>query len=326
MGDVAEKPEAEPLVLTEREIAIARGEDPDAAVEGGKEAELTPEVGQDAAGQPAPEGGKDAAPPAVNAEWVDDDVLGLARSYGLDENDVKQFDDAEAFRKATLLFDKKLLAEAGQKPADVVAAPKAVPVADTVTDDPAAIDPQAYIDAGYDEQTVALVKAHKQLADEVVRLRAEAQAAQQRTAAEFERDRLLTYHDAVDQLDEKRYGRTLDNAGTIVPLTKEADDNRRKLHDTAQLLATKSPPGTPLSVILKRAEKIAFAEELAAEERRVYQEKVAKQSAKRRPAAGRSKPIAAPVSADGDVDEAVDIANRPEIVKAWNRMQEEAGA
>ena len=135
-------------------------------------------------------------------------------------------------------------------------------------------------------------------------------------------------------MDSARYGRTLDDKGGLRKLTTQEDANRAKLHQAAMTIRDailmqaqrqgRQPEMLPLPVLLKRAENYAFAEEIRAQERQAFSEKVTQQSKQRRPATGRTR-VTPPKQASGNSDSAQSIANHPDLVKAWDQYQQENG-
>lgn len=348
------------LELTEREKEIAAGGDPDAVTQesatdgAGVEAEGTdapteiPDGGEAEAGdgsEDQPEGGTDAAPEPET--WIDDDAKTLAKSYGLTEDELSTFGSAAEFDRATALFDRKLVAGVRAAPVAEPAAESA-PVIPPVTQDAAPslkkLDEQAYVKAGYDNDTLELVRNHNAMVEQNERLAKMVGELDQFRQQQVQQDELVQhrrrldhFHDVVDQLDAGRYGRSVDDNGRPLPLNKLTNENRKTLWENANLLrdglalqARRS--GQPveelsMSVLLKRAERLAFGNDLIAEERRKFQEQVSAQSKRRRPAAGRSRPMAPvkPAEGGGVADPAAEIASNPEIIKMWDRFQDESG-
>jgi hypothetical protein len=117
---------------------------------------------------------------------------------------------------------------------------------------------------------------------------------------------------AADTLE--RYGRT----GSL----SEADVAKRStLWDTARVvaedLASRGQPMPSMNVLLKRAEIVAFGDELLSEKKAKLAGVVKNQSAKRRPV-GRTvaRPGKKP-AAEGSDDPVAAIANSPELAKFW---------
>jgi hypothetical protein len=310
--------------LTPREIAIARGEDPDAVKEEAKEAEgdteevVDQEPGKDAG---ADGGGKEAS-------WVNDEVRETAKGYGLSDEDVQAFKDPETFRAACLLIDKQLVKSIQDKPVESKEEKqdaKDLPL----------LDLKRYEEAEYDENTIALVKYANALREELDSIRGETKQLQAERADRERRHEIAAFHDAVDQLDAERYGRTIDERGRPVPLGKAHDETRRKLYEQAQTLAAgivtraqvlgKPVEMPPLSVLVRRAEQLAFGEEIRQEEKKKLLAKAAEQSKRRRPVGG-ARGTVTPRTRKENVDPIKEIVNSPELVAFWDRVQEENGS
>jgi len=341
-GTEGQKSTLEPL--TERETAILKGEEPDAAGQAGQgEAASSVEVAagqkpvgeakerataeggtEAAAASPQPEPEKSAAP-----EWITDDVLTLAASYGMSAEDLADFQDASEFTRAGRLFDRALTSRHKVAEAQEPVAPKPPAGKDeTGKISPAEkveLDPEKWAADGYDENTVTLVKYAKGLRGDLDAVRAQAEqfmAFQQK----LEQQRLYDAFDqVVDGLDPKLYGRFLDPTGP--KLTQAQSDNRVKLWKQAgelqAVLKAASPDkeNPPMPVLVQRAHQMAFAEELRKQDRERLREQIAAQAQRRRPVPVRPKPVA-----DGrkgkdqsDEDPAKVIANHPEVVKFWEQ-------
>lgn len=352
--------ENETFELTDREKAIAAGENPDAIVErddsagsdtvaetesgeveGDDNAGSDPDGGGDseqAGTQDANEGGTEAAQPV---SWVSDQVRGIAKSCGISDEELSEFRDEAEFARATRLIDRRMTAAAEkirQQQAPVAQAP-ATP-AQTAAQAAAAkerqkLDPQKYRDAGYDEETVKLVEHVAQRDEErdqeIQRLHSVMEALIGERQAESQRSRVATFHSLVDTMDPELYGKSSElQSGT------PTDENRRKLWESADLLiagmvsqaqaAGQRPEIPPLNVVLQRAEQLAFADVFQQRAKRDYQERVLAQSQRKRPSTGRSRPATSVGSARSDVDFTAEaIANNPSLVKLWEKYQEQNG-
>jgi len=346
------------LELTDREKIIAGGGDPDAEPEKPAEGTQGGDAKPGEPSEPPAANGTDATPavpdrgdPVVTkpvedvpvepeptepeptdgeppTTWVDDETREVASSYGISNADLEDFGSKEEFERATRLFDRQLLA-GEQKPAAPVAPapPKPEPQvpleAPTAEEQVGKLDVKKYQDAGYDEDTVALVRAHNAMLERVEELnKAQAQVEEARHAEE-DRQAIMGFHEAMDALDERRYGRA--ERG----LKSEQDANREKvynqtvaLHNGMQAHAERlGRQLEPISwaALTKRAERLVFGDEIIAEEKRQYQERVAAQARKRRPAPGRARPVAPAKASDEDAGD--ETANHPEVIKIWDKLQ-----
>lgn len=349
------------LELTEREKAIARGDDPNAVTTaaeietpaeestaensagGGEQItsdDLAPsagassdDAGKDARSLEGTAGGKDAAN-LTEGHWLDSDAdtKTLGQSYGLNDEDLRTFKSADELRRAAQLWDRQLSrpnqpAPAGSQPA---------PAAAVSTPPELDLDVKKYEEAGYDEDTINLVKYTQALKGQLEAVKKQAADAHAHTQEQIRRQNAAAFHDVVDTLNEPLFGRVTKN-GQRVDLPKNLDDNRLKLKDAAETLATgivtratqagQKPDFPPIRILLERAANLVFANELREQERAKLTSKLQQQSKTRRPVGG-SRPTqrAAEKKPDGGYrDEAKQVADDPAIVKMWNQFQEANG-
>ncbi len=358
-----EATEESTLELSEREIAIARGEDPDipleqaspadteatgeaeVATDGGDKGgtEAADETSAQVVGEPnaiSPDAqepakdGKQGGKEAAAGSWIDADALALGQSYGLSDDELKGFSSADEFRRAARLFDRQLAAgklPAG-RPQDSQAAAEEKPGEQPEAKAEAVeLDVETYRKAGYDDDTIRLVQYAKGLKEKVDAFEPQINEIRQSFAQQQQQQQIQVFHDAVDQLDEKTFGRSIDKHGRFIPLPREADDNRRKLFGAMQTLSSgmlaQGQELPPVSVLLKRAEQFAFAEEIESRAKRKVQEQLTAQSKRRRPApASRAARPTAARRQSGVGGQVSEIVDNPEIVKLWEQMQQENGA
>jgi len=338
---VVESPKVEVVApLTEREIAIIDGVEPKEIKPESDGGEVKEDVGQ-AASTPVASG-KEAAPSddsEAEKPWADATAVELARSYGLTEDDLKQFSGPEEFNRAALLFDRTLLskgqaanavpAKEDNSPAEAAPPPKS----DSASPD-GLVDPQKFIDAGYDETTVEMAKALRAQQEQTRKLQQYVEQSQAEQQAYSTQRVMETFHDYVDALDDPLFGKSLDEQNKPVAMQGKSEGaNREKLYQTAYAIQDQlvrdaqlrgaAPEIPPLPVLLRRARLVAFSDEIMKREKREYQERVAAQSKRRRPSAGRPKELS---PAEKETDPAKALANDPAIVKLWNHLQEESGA
>lgn len=305
------------LELTEREKAIASGNDPDEV--GAEDAE---EEGDEAEGKEAV--GKDDAASGVEgtdapgSDWVDS-YKELAESYGIDDETLQTFKDEAQFKLFGSLLDKKLAeveAEAGKAEKAEKPAKRKAKEAETEDD---ALDIEAYETAGYDEDTLKIVKS-------VSKLQGTVKALLERNA-ELEHKLAEGSKQSIDAEIDKLGGRF----GSGENLTRAQTKARQKLLDASELVRQnleKRGEKVSTSVLLRRAELVAFGDEILAEERAKQKEaltqSIKKQSAKRRQV-GRNN--AKPPARNGRPGEAADpvkaIANSPEVVALWNSFKQD---
>lgn len=346
--------ETESLELTEREMAIARGEDPDAIVANppaetpgeapandepsavsdeveSSEQAGDPEAVQDADANRGDGGGKEAA-------WITENVRALAASYQLSDEELSQFNSPEEFSRATALFDKRLLA-AGQGKGDtlspVAGSPAGAPPAGAAAPDKPEssaadeddLDLKKFEDQGYGPDVLALVKAVRTQREEIARVRKQHEEFRREAVERVRQERLSAFHSAVDGcLDETLFGRTV-RRGQRVAISQEEDGNRRQVWDAARtmerILVESGQPVPPEAILVQRAAQVVLGDKMREAEQKKRQAALVAQSKRRRPAAAASmKP--APVQ-DAKKEEE-DVVNNPKLVAAWKKLQEENGS
>lgn len=338
------------IKLTDREIAIAKGEDPDApvveAVETPQEAEQTVEkdeaVEQDAHGKDADDKGTDAQPqPETDSasDWVNDEVVELAQSYGLTAEELRQFASPEEFRRAGVLFDKQLT-----KPAKTEEAAPANP--ETKADAEVDFDIAKLKEEGYDDTTLKIAETAKTAKERTAALEkqlSEIATKQKEYVARYQeqltQQRMDMFHREVDDLNQDLFGKRRDADGKFIKLDPKLDKNRERLMEAADVIYEgmvnhAKRLGRPLEnvnpkVILKRAMNMAFAEEMAAAEKAKLTAQMEAQSKKRRSVgvANRTAPReAAPKVPTSLSEQARLIANDPKLVAFWNKATQENGS
>jgi hypothetical protein len=261
-------------------------------------------------------------------EWLTDAHRELASSYGLADEDLKDFGSEAEFRRATRLIDRQLTAaveaqrqaqeranqEQTRKQAeDAAKANQATSTAPKLTK----LDLAKLKEAGYDEDTINLLKTQNDVIDylessekEKAELREQTKRLEQQFQS-FSQMSAQPKPSAAPTSSTKRSmawvmsGSAKPSApmGSFRQLSRAADDNRRKLYDTAEMLAQgmlaqqraagMQPQLPPLSVILQRAKALAFAEDIRAEERKKVQAEVTAQAKRVRPVATQSAPTTA---------------------------------
>lgn len=341
----------ESLELNDRELAIARGDDPNDVLskdvsitdaspdveeetqeevteEQASEAEDSTEADQESSQEEA-EGGTDAAD-----TWLDDSMRELGRSYGLSDEELGRFSNADEFRRAALLFDKRLTPEARQQ----TPPPKTEETQETPEEEPdeLSLDPEKYREAGYDDETIAIVKYAADLRSRHDALAQQVEALNKHHQEQEATRVIAAFHDAVDELDEGRYGRSMDKNGRPRTLTKEHDEARHQLWDAAAtmrdyLMRQAQQTGGQMpsdKVILQRAEHMAFGEAIAQSQTDRIKKDIQAQSRKRRPVANaRPAPKRSQTQSSlGEHDLAAEYANHPAIVEAWERLTQESGS
>ena len=319
---VDEGAQDENMTLTDREISIARGEDPETA------GELEEDATEEADGMDAVEeedGASEAEGKDADSSWVNDDVKKLAESYGIGEEGLSaNFQNESEFRRFAAMLSKYGVEQQGEQPESEQASEPAHDEAHDEAHEEAhdSLDPKWFEENGYDEQTVkivdTLVKSEalvQQLTDRIGKLEGmlEESGKQQETAL-LER--------AIDDIGGR--------FGSSGSLSDEQRTARDKLLEAAEVvkqsLEKRGETTVTAATLLRRAELLAFGDEILAEEgaraKEALAEKVKKQSAKRRPVGRNTKP---PVRRElpGEAEDPVKaIANSPEVLEFWNSLED----
>lgn len=323
----------EELVLTEREEAIAQGKDPDEVLElpeddgggGGDTEQVTQEAaGEEVAQTEQPEGGTEAA----SSVWQDE-VRGIASTYGLSDEELNEFGGADEFRRFAKIVDRRMVARQQVPPQTP---PEQTPPPSGTQDEIADLDIEKFDKAGWDDTSKELVGVVKKLSERVKQMAPELDQLRSMRAEQAQAARAndaYAFHAAVDELDEKRYGRVVKD-GKLGTINEALDDNRRKLHESMAEIAAgivtraqaigREPKLPPYSALVREAELRAFGGDIAKQAKAEVVEKIAAQSKTRRPASGvaRRRVGAAPVK--GAPKTSQELAQDPEILEAWREL------
>lgn len=333
------------LKLTEREKAIARGEDPDAlgtAIFEEPIAEV-PDDGEEDSQEAGEEGFEDRSEEdaeevseedsqevseeeSVTEEvdekgWLTDSVRELADSYGFSEQELSEFGSLAEFNRAGRLFDRALLRRPKEEEPKAQDPPPAEP--------PSEFKPP--IDEGlfseYGDNEMQMVRAVNEQAREIESLRAWKQQMEQYA----QEQQFAQFHRACDELNPELFGKAFDEHGNVNPLSNEAHKQREKLYDVYRIMvdvaSKQSQQGQQFPnerILLQRAYNAEFPEVVhqTAVSKRVS---AAKSQASRKRQVGRQGGAKAPEVAVNPHD-AKSIANHPSIVKLFERFDRENGA
>lgn len=308
--DEAKEQSDAPIELTAREIAIAKGEDPD-AIEETSSGEV--------------ESQEDDSPVGFS-----DTDRELATKYGIGEDELAEFGTPAALQKAVALIERL-------KPTDGTTDKSASDAVDggvvpepkgeqDKQEDPWAIekvDPDKFSEEEYDEETRGLVKSLRKTQDALEQalgyIKTQQQAAEQEAAAKNAK----VFHDTLDSMPDE-FGQSVKD-GKPVKLTAEQEAARLKVRDAAETiyagLITRKAPVPPLEEIIKQAITMVngVARKSADKRQALLEQSAMKRSTGTAAAATRRKP--APPS-DGTPES---IASHPDIDRVWRQFQEANG-
>lgn len=317
--------EDQEVTLSDREIAIAKGEDPDAEpVQEEVEAEET---------QQEPEAVEEEVveeEPAVDAFSLGDRKL--AARYGLSEEDLQKFGSPEALHHALDLFDKTgtkvdQSEDSAESPAkdsaeDAAAEDKGGALSELLGFEK--LDVSKYENSAdpYDEDTLELVKHVRKTEDLLEKLTSAITSTQ--TA-----DNSNTFHDMLDKYPEV-YGNTMKD-GNPVKIDSKYEQARQAVVDQAETIyagiVARKGQVPPMSQIIEQAMMAVHGKTLAAAKPQSQSKKdnLKKQSSMRR-SVGSAATNKKRQAADIDSSDARSIAKHPDLEALWRKAQEENGA
>lgn len=329
--DESTQQEDSSVQLTDREIAIAKGEDPDNPVE---------DVQEDVEDQPEAEVASaeneqvDEPEESSAEESVDVFSLGdrkLAQKYGLTEEDLQKFGSPEALHHALDLFDRSGTKVQSQE--DSTEGP-----AEESTEDAAAeedggalsellgfkkLDVSKYENAEdpYDSDTLELVKHVRKTEDLLEKITESIATAQSSKNAE-------TFHDMLDKYPSV-YGNTMDN-GKPVRINADFEKARQAVKDQAEVIyagiVAKKGDVPPMETIIEQAMMAVHGKNLSsAGSKSTRSQDLKKQSSMKR-SVGSVATTKRRQSEDVDPTDAKQIARHPDVEAFFKKAQEENGA
>ena len=325
--------------LTDREIIIAKGGDPDEASSGEEES-------LDEAADSEPEASEPETSETETSEpesWVTDKIRDRAKPYNLSDQDLEDFGSEDNFEKTARALDRQAAYFAGKEA-------KAKPGEESKDDDESAesdekeLDPfekqqeriKKLKDEGYEEEVIdVLDKATELAASENKRnkeLQDQLSLIQERYDLEEQDRQAKNFHDVMDTMDEELFGRTYVD-GEYRDLPKEQDENRRKVwlgvDETAngiQATAERdgvSPEFPDNKTLIQQAADMKFGAQLRSQEQGRISRQVKQQSKRRRPVGSPAKKEAPVPVAQGPIDQSAEtIANDPRVVEFWEKAQQ----
>ena len=335
------------IELTEREIAIAEGNDPEALPEytphipGEEEEDGGSEASESDPGEELPETDEADEADASPGDWVNDTVREVAHSYGMSDEELNSFHSLDEFERAGRLLDRRQPQEKEPEEEPTFTAKQwqewqeAQEKAEEESKKPDLLDVDKYKAEGYDDDTIKLVEAINEERERNNKLETylqqQHQDQQQRREAEEQRaiqEEINSFHAAVDSYRPDYFGQAIQEDGTTPPLSQEHTDRRAKLYGEAARIAQNiqlSGGQVPsYEALVRRAGASAFSEEFAREKQEQHVSKVARQSKRRRPVASTAGATPTPRRPKPLTDE--EIIHDPDIVKFWNETQQENGA
>lgn len=344
--EVSDEPteDVNPMELTDREIAIAEGRNPD-------EAEATtasPSADGEKLGEESPsvEETTDETPEVKEPTWTESDKR-LAQHYGVSDEQLANFDSSKSFLAAIDLLEARPKSETSEgdagspneKPSDA-GEDKGVASSPTVTktdvDEVRKIF-EAKNDADeflYDEDTRKTMidnaersRANEDLLEKVLEQVGQPQQPQFSDAerAEMENNR-TTFHDALDKVpglygQSVKDGKPVELAARHIQYREEIAEHVQMLHEGA-VSKGKEPPA--LKTLIKQAVRAIHGDKLAEAAKR--SQNLETQSKSRRRPGTKVAPSRKESSAEDDSQyDPSNIANDPELVDYFENAHFESG-
>lgn len=311
---------------------------------------LENQVGQPGTDATIPGGSTEAA----SSSWLNDESRDFYKSYGLSDDELSGFQSqAEADRLARIL-DRQYasLGEAARKatqpaPEKTEKAPES-PAPAAAQSTFTRVDLAKLKAAGYEDEVISQFAVTNQAIDALERLEKERAAERnelsevkkhftswQQYQQEQQQQQLIdAFHQAVDTLADDKLGKAFGEDGRAQQFTNEQLDRRRKLYEQAELLAaghaSRGMPIPPLPALIRRANQMAFAADIAANARAKVHQEIQDQSAKRRPVANQPRDpsgrfIDKPVNPLNSNAVVQSILNDPEWNAKFDQIQRESG-
>lgn len=321
------------IELTEREIAIAEGRDPDAPSE---EPVETPEVAEEGE---QPEVAETPETPAEEPqEWHQQYDRQLAEAYDLDLSD---FASRDELSKHVSLLAK--YASRFQQPKEEPAPKAEAPAEPEYVDEPfinGKVNVE-YLRRHKDElEGSEYLLAMAEHAEKLEQQLSEATKKQEESLSRYEQEaqqreaerQLHAFHQAVDHLNPDFYGKAYDQFGNPVTLAKEHAERRQALFEEAYWMSDRiarsqemrgekvAIPGWPH--LAAQAQSRLYGAELAKLELDKKAEKAKAQSRNIRPAAGSTGAgYARTTPKPSTKEDPSEIAQDPDVIDAWERAQ-----
>ena len=334
------------IALSEREIAIAKGEDPNDQPE-----EVVDELQDEQAEESEVEATEESELAANESlqseeepeqEEVQQDVFSLgdrklAARYGLSEEDIAKFGSPEALHHALDVLDRTKSTQEQSSSNDSQDSAES-PVEDSAEDAAAKsqsgtlsellgfekLDVTKYENAEepYDQETLDLVKHIRKTEDMLEKITGVMVEAESSKNAEL-------FHDVLDKYPDV-YGMSLKD-GVAVQLDDSYEKARQAVRDQAETIyagiVSRKGDVPPLNQIIEQAIMAVHGKEIGsqASSKPDKSEKLKKQSSKRR-SPGSSSASSRRQAEEIDPSSAGSIAKHPDIEAMWRKAQEANGA
>ncbi len=338
------------LKLTDREIAIAEGRDPnevvDTNVDGSNVDDVSPENEQVESEESTGQVAEDST--SENGGWIDDDVKSFASGYGLDADDLSRFDSREELETWGRIQDRlsarktREQEDKGGKPVETKTGTETKPEANGGKPGESGDETEEELNLAdyeeYDDATKKVVRSLKREQDRRRRLEETLKSiephlpvmnqiveAQKRVQQEQASRQLAEFESALDGVGIEVLGK--DHRS----LSRVQEENRGKVWSAVQqiyqrqadeaIARGKEPPVPDIKQLASRAVTAVFGDTTgSSQSKRQNVSAIREQARKVRPAGGGR--VATRVADTGNDD---DVANHPEIVALHERLLKESG-
>ena len=326
----------QPVVLTEREEAIARGDDPDQPAEELQD-DVSEAVSEDSPEESSQQLEDPVEEPVEETQPVDAFSLGdrkLAARYGMSEEDIQKFGSPEALHHALDMLDRTgAKSESSEDSEDSTESPASGLVEDAAADSGGGalseilgfekLDVSRYENSEdpFDEDTLTLVKHVRKTEDLLEKLTGMIVQTETSKNAEI-------FHDTLDEYPEL-YGVSLKD-GVAQKLDSGYEEARQAVRDQAEVIyagiVARKGDVPPVNQIIEQAIMAVHGKQLGSSSSKPDKsEKLKRQSSKRR-SPGSTAASSRRQAADIDPTSAGSIAKHPEIEALWRKAQEANGA
>lgn len=323
----SEPAESSEFELTERELIIAQGGDPDSEEYQDEEVSEDieePDHSEDSEEVEGSTEDEDQEEVEVGDDWITESTIKVADAYGVSDDELVEFKDEESFLSAVSLLDGR--AEDADE-TDESEEPE-----EDISNEDFLDRIEQLREAGYEDDVLDLFReqhettskereANKNLRDEIASIK-------ERQEGEALATQAMEFHNLVDDLDEERFGLSYSD-GKYQDISKEHDSNREKLWNAMDTITSgiyrraerdgQEPELPSDKVLAHRAMMLAFGDEIKEDETKKISRRIQTQSKRRRPVGSAARKEAPVASADKDSE---DIANDPRLVEFWEKSQQ----
>lgn len=283
--------------------------------------------------------------------WLKDGDLDYAKSYGLSVEDLGQFGNRAELQRFGRLTDQRLMqqrkygkqeqtqagsqddsqqddTQAAKQGSQAPAGGNVASAGGNAEDELELVDPQKYIDANYDDETIGLAKALRKTQELLKAVLPVAKSLTKNQESEQEKQQekiLVEFEKSLDSLSDPLFGKT-GKDGKLLPAQHEnrkavwlAMNEIQESANQAAIASGKTPTQIPVGILVERARSMLFADSPSSRK-----DAIREQSRRRRPASGGNRGSQMP-SGEADPDSPTAIAKSPKLREFWERTQRQNG-